>query len=54
MPAVTTIDESIAEAKKELDAARRDGRPEAIRQWASRLDARLDRKLVMRKAAKVG
>lgn len=49
---LTTLDESILEAKRCLDAARRDGRADAIREWASRLDRRLDRKLVLMGAAR--
>lgn len=48
---VTTLDESIAEAKQHLDAARRDGSAADIAEWSARLNARLDRKLVMRAAA---
>lgn len=55
MPAqLTTLDESIAEAKRCLDAARRDGRAAAIVEWAARLDRRLDRKLTQMKAATSG
>lgn len=48
---LTTLDESIFEAKQQLDAARRDGRADAIREWAARLNRRLDRKLALMKAA---
>lgn len=49
---VTTLDESILEAKHMLDQARRDGCADQIRMWANRLDARLDRKCSLLRAAK--
>jgi hypothetical protein len=46
---VTPLDESIAEAKRELDAARRDGCVDDIALWVKKLDYRLDRKLAAMK-----
>lgn len=44
---LTTLDESITEAKQQLDQARLDGSAADIHMWMSRLNARLDRKATL-------
>ena len=52
MPAqLTTLDASIAEAKRCLDAAREDGDPAEIALWRAKMDVRLERKFTQMKAA---
>lgn len=48
---ITTLDESIAEAKQHLDQARADGSAADIQMWMSRLNARLDRKATLMRQA---
>ncbi len=52
MATLTTLDESILEAKRMLDRARQDGCADLIREWTSRLNTRLDRKSALMRAAK--
>lgn len=51
MPEVTTLDESIAQAKRMLDAARKDGRADDIVDWNAKLNIRLERKFTRMQAA---
>ena len=48
---LTTLDASIAEAKRHLDQARREGDVDEIAMWRARMDVRLERKWTQMKAA---
>ena len=51
VPQLTTLDASIAEAKRHLDQARREGDIDEIAMWRAKMDVRLERKFTQMKAA---